>query len=125
MQMDSSLRASLESSSSDEAERTRQSAIVVANSKYDADAFKLLDPEIQWAGNPSFDARQMLRKLGLRRYEVNDYYDLSGAALRRTLSDFVAAFHERQLEKGAEKEARFNPLYTWKCTRRRTHLQRQ
>ena len=104
--MEPSLRTSLETSSSDEAETTRQYAIVVANSKYDSDALHLLDADKQWTGNSSFDARQMLRKLGLRRYEVRDFYDQSGTALKKTLSDFVAAFHERHLKVPAEKEAR-------------------
>lgn len=100
MQMDSS--SSLEES----AQTREQYAVVVANSKYDSDALKVAEPGEDWSGNPSFDARMMLRKLGLRRFEVLDVYDRSGEQLRETFSDFVAAFHERQLKPSAEKEVR-------------------
>jgi hypothetical protein len=94
----------MDSSSSDEGESTRQYAIVIANSKYDPDAFNVSEAGKNLNVSPSFDARQMLRKLGLRHYEVKDYYEQSGEALKKAFSDFVAAFHKRQLKTSAEKE---------------------
>lgn len=97
----------MELCSSDDEETTKKYAVVIANSKYDEDALEASEPSKKWNGSPSFDARMMLRKLGLRNFEVSDFHDQTGEALKKTFSDFVAAFHGRQLKPSAEKEVCF------------------